>query len=125
MTTYYAIEFMIKERSIKTYENAWKIIMDAYDTNKIDGYELEGLAELAERYLGYEYNHSFYPDNGKFYCSQYIAEILPVFDIIPMKFGDGENEISDYWMMYYEELGMPVPVGQPGTNPGQLSISKI
>ena len=52
MTTYYAIEFMIKERSIKTYENAWKIIMDAYDTNKIDGYELEGLAELAERYLG-------------------------------------------------------------------------
>lgn len=25
-----------------------------------------------------------------FYCSQYIAEILPIFETIPMKFGDGE-----------------------------------
>ena len=79
--------------------------------------------ERAERYLGFEYNHSFYPDNGKFYCSQYIAEILPIFDIVPMKFGDGEKEISDYWNKYYEELGVPVPVGQPGTNPGQLAKS--
>ena len=41
-----------------------------------------------------------------------------------MKFGDGENEISDYWMMYYEDLGVQVPVGQPGTNPGQLAKSE-
>lgn len=52
------------------------------------------------------------------------AEILPIFDIIPMKFGDGEQEISDYWQKYYEELGMQVPVGQPGTNPGQLARSE-
>ena len=79
--------------------------------------------ERAERYLGFEYNHSFYPDNGKFYCSQYIAEILPIFDIVPMKFGEVEKDISDYWKKYYEELGVPVPVGQPGTNPGQLAKS--
>ena len=86
--------------------------------------DVEIIKERAERYLGCEYNHSFYPDNGKFYCSQYIAEILPIFDIIPMKFGDGENEISDYWKKYYKELGEPVPVGQPGTNPGQLAKSE-
>ena len=80
--------------------------------------------ERAEKYLGCEYNHSFYPNNGQFYCSQYIAEILPIFDIIPMKFGDGEKEISDYWKKYYEELGLPVPVGQSGTNPGQLAGSE-
>ena len=80
--------------------------------------------ERAEQYLGCEYNHSFYPDNGQFYCSQYIAEILPIFDMIPMKFGDGENEISDYWKKYYEGLGVPVPIGQPGTNPGQLASSE-
>ena len=57
-----------------------------------------------------EYNHSFYPDNGKFYCSQYIAEILAIFDIVPMKFGDGEKEVSDYWKKYYEDLGVPVPL---------------
>ena len=86
--------------------------------------DAEIIKERAERYLGCEYNHSFYPDNGKFYCSQYIAEILPIFDIVPMKFGDGEKEISDYWTKYYEELGVPVPVGQPGTNPGQLAKSE-
>lgn len=86
--------------------------------------DAEIIKEMAERYLGCEYNHTFYPDNGKFYCSQFIAEILPIFDIIPMKFGDGENEISDYWKKYYEELGVPVPVGKPGTNPGQLAKSE-
>lgn len=86
--------------------------------------DVEIIKERAERYLGCEYNHSFYPDNGKFYCSQYIAEILPIFDIVPMKFGDGEKEVSDYWKKYYEELGVPVPVGQPGTNPGQLAKSE-
>ena len=41
-----------------------------------------------------------------------------------MKFGDGEKEVSDYWTKYYGELGVPVPVGQPGTNPGQLAKSE-
>ena len=41
-----------------------------------------------------------------------------------MKFGDGEKEISDYWQKYYEELGVPVPLGRPGTNPGQLAKSE-
>ena len=86
--------------------------------------DAEIIKERAERYLGCEYNHSFYPDNGKFYCSQYIAEILPIFDIVPMKFGNGEKEVSDYWKKYYEELGVPVPVGQPGTNPSQLAKSE-
>lgn len=52
------------------------------------------------------------------------AEILPIFDIVLMKFGDCEKEVSDYWKKYYEELGVPVPVGQPGTNPGQLAKSE-
>ena len=41
-----------------------------------------------------------------------------------MKFGDVEKEVSDYWKKYYEELGMSVPVGQPGTNPSQLAKSE-
>ena len=52
------------------------------------------------------------------------AEILPIFDIVPMKFGDGEKEVSDYWKKYYEELGMSVSVGKLGTNPGQLAKSE-
>ena len=86
--------------------------------------DAEIIKERAEKYLGAAYNHSFYLDNGTFYCSQYIAEILPIFDIIPMKFGDDENEVSDYWKKYYDELGVPVPLNQLGTNPGQLAECK-
>lgn len=86
--------------------------------------DAEIIKERAERYLGCEYNHNFYPDNGKFYCSQYIAEILPIFDIVPMKFGDGEKEVSDYWKKYYEDLGVPVLLDKPGTNPGQIAKSE-
>lgn len=100
-------------------ENNWEI--DIYRYPEID---CEIVKERAEKYLGSEYNHSFYPDNKKFYCSQYIAEILPIFDIVPMKFGDGEKEISDYWKKYYNNLGVPVPLDILGTNPSQISKCK-
>ena len=73
-----------------------------------------------EKYLAEEKHEVFiyrYPEID--------AEILPIFDIVPMKFGDGEKEVSDYWKKYYEELGVPVPVGQPGTNPGQTHYKMI
>lgn len=95
--------------------------VDIYRYPEID---CEIIQERAEKYLGCEYNHSFYPDNGKFYCSQYIAELLPIFDSVPMKFNDDEKEISDYWKNYYEELGLDVPVGVLGTNPSQISKCK-
>ena len=71
------------------------------------------------------YDLYVYPDGDGFYCSQYIAEILPIFETIPMKFGDGDQEISDFWSDYYRELGLPVPVNQPGTNPSQLAASPL
>ena len=44
----------------------------------------------AENLLGAPYNASFYPDGDGYYCSQFIAELLPIFETIPMKFGDEE-----------------------------------
>ena len=38
-----------------------------------------------------------------------------------MKFGDENNEVSDFWKEYYKELGVPVPLNLEGTNPNQLS----
>lgn len=78
----------------------------------------------AEKFLGLPYNYSFYPDGKGLYCSQFIAKILPVFKTVPMKFGDGKKEISDYWKKYYEELGVPVPLNLEGTNPSQISQSE-
>ena len=62
-------------------------------------------------------------DNDCYYCSEYIAEILPIFETVPMKFGDDEQEISKFWQDYYDKLGLAVPLNQPGTNPSQLANS--
>ena len=77
----------------------------------------------AKSHLGKPYNASFYAESEGFYCSEYIAQILPIFETIPMQFGDEENLISNFWQVYYEELGLAVPVGHPGTNPSQLAQS--
>lgn len=102
---------------------------DFFEAEK--GYDLYRYAEIddkevkkrAETLLGAPYNASFYPNGDGFYCSQFIAELLPVFETIPMKFGDEEEEISPFWLDYYKELGLAVPLDQPGTNPSQLAQS--
>ena len=94
-----------------------------YDLYRYPGIDLKEVKKQAESHLGAPYNASFYPDGTGFYCSQYIASILPIFETIPMKFGDKEQEISPFWLDYYRELGLAVPLDQPGTNPSQLAQS--
>ena len=95
-------------------------VYDLYRYAKIDDNEVK---KRAENLLGAPYNASFYPNGDGFYCSQFIAELLPIFETIPMKFGDDKQEISDFWRDYYRELGLAVPLNQPGTNPSQLAQS--
>ena len=97
-------------------------VYDLYSYPKIDR---KGVKKLAESLLGAPYNASFYPNGAGFYCSQFVAEILPIFETIPMKFGDGTKEIGDFWREYYRDLGLPVPLNQPGTNPSQLAASPL
>ncbi len=78
----------------------------------------------AEKYLGLPYNYSFLPDDKGFYCSEYIATILPIFETVPMKFSDEKNEVSPFWKEYYEKLDIKVPLNVEGTNPTQLSECK-
>ena len=95
-------------------------VYDLYRYEQIDCIEVK---KRAESLLGAPYNASFYPDGDGFYCSQFVAEILPIFETIPMKCGEGEEEISSFWKAYYRELGLAVPLDQPGTNPSQLAQS--
>ena len=95
-------------------------VYDLYCYAKLNHKEVQ---KRAESLLGAPYNASFHPDGDGFYCSQFVAEILPIFETIPMKFGDNIQEISDFWKEYYRELGLPVPLNQPGTNPSQLAQS--
>ena len=97
-------------------------VYDLYRCAEIDCPEVK---KRAESLLGAPYNASFYPDGDGYYCSQFIAELLPIFETIPMKFGNDTQEISDFWSEYYRELGLPVPLNQPGTNPSQLATSPL
>lgn len=97
---------------------------DVYDVYCYPAIEAEVVFKRAKLHLGKPYNFSFYPQSDGFYCSEYIAEILPIFDTILMQFGDEENLISDFWQEYYRDLGLAVPIGQPGTNPSQLAQSR-
>lgn len=96
---------------------------DDYNVYRYPAIEAEAVFKRAKLHLGKPYNFSFYLQSDGFYCSEYIAEILPIFDTIPMQFGDEENLISDFWKAYYRELGLDVPLNQPGTNPSQLAQS--
>ena len=97
-------------------------LYDIYSYPKID---IQKVKKRAVQHLGAPYNFSFYPDGAGFYCSQFVAEILPIFETIPMKFGDNTQEISDFWREYYQDLGLPVPLNQSGTNPSQLATSPL
>ena len=97
-------------------------VYDLYRYPKID---LKEVKKRAENLLGTPYNASFYPDGDGYYCSQFIAEILPIFETIPMKFGNDTQEICDFWSEYYRELGLAVPLNQPGTNPSHLATSPL
>ena len=97
-------------------------VYDLYRYEQIDCPEVK---KRAESLLGAPYNASFYSDGDGYYCSQFIAELLPIFETIPMKFGNDTQEISDFWSEYYRELGLPVPLNQPGTNPSQLAASPL
>lgn len=94
-----------------------------YDLYRYLRIDLKEVKKKAESHLGAPYNASFYPNGDGFYCSQFIAELLPIFETIPMKFGEDNQEISDFWRDYYRELGLAVPLNQPGTNPSQLAQS--
>lgn len=87
-------------------------------------FDKETVKKHSEELLGQPYNRSFYPDGEGFYCSQFISVIFPVFEEIPMEFGDGLQEVSDFWKDYYHSLGIEVPLGQLGTNPSQLAESE-
>ena len=113
------VEGGVLAQSPEVFFEAGKVY-DRYHYEQIDCAEVK---KRAESLLGAPYNASFYPDGDGFYCSQFVAEILPIFETIPMKFGYDTQEISDFWREYYRELGLPVPLNQPGTNPSQLAQS--
>lgn len=83
--------------------------------------------------VGKEYDDGFVMGNDKYYCSEFIYEILlrannnvPVFSLNIMTFKSPESdEITEGWEDYFQKLNLPVPEGEPGINPGAMSRSNV
>ena len=78
--------------------------------------------------IGVEYDHYFIKDNNMYYCSELIYEAFEkdsVFRLYPMTFADPiTNNTMNLWQEYYNELETKIPEGEPGINPGIMSISE-
>lgn len=83
--------------------------------------------EGALRYLGTPYDSLFMPDDRAIYCSELVQKSYvtrlgrEVFAAVPMTFRDATGEILPHWEEFYTRLGLVVPEGEPGSNPGELS----
>lgn len=88
-------------------------------------------AVLALNYLDVPYDNAFLPDGTALYCTELIQIVFrkvglgSVIKSKPMTFKDPESgQILESWQKYYDNLGVKIPEGLQGTNPGRLSLYK-
>jgi hypothetical protein len=87
----------------------------------------------AKKHLGKPYDSAFDFENEAYYCSELIHfafkaanEGSDVFQPKPMTYKDPDTgELFPIWEAYFEKLGIPVPEGQPGLNPGGMSLEPV
>lgn len=89
--------------------------------------------EEGKKLVGADYDHAYVLGDDKYYCSEYIYEILrranegkEVFPLNIMTFkSPGTDKVTDGWIKHFENLGVPVPEGEQGINPGAMSVSDV
>jgi len=82
---------------------------------------------------GKRYDKVFAIDNEAYYCSELIYEIFlrandnsPVFALQPMTFKNPDTgQTLAAWEEYFSGLGVSIPEGQLGINPGSISRSPV
>lgn len=95
-----------------------------------DGFSKDFI-DRAKDHLGEPYDYYFMPGNGMMYCSELVQECYRdrdggfLFESKPMNFRDSSGGYPAYWTRLFEQLGEPIPQGEPGTNPQDMAGSPI
>ena len=92
---------------------------------------IPSLVKEAKSYLGKSYDNVYMINNDSYYCSELIYlsskkanDDNPFFELRPMTFKDPEtNNFYPAWVDYYKDLNEKIPEGEPGINPGGISLS--
>jgi Permuted papain-like amidase enzyme, YaeF/YiiX, C92 family len=85
---------------------------------------------FSNQQIGIPYDDDYLYDNGKYYCSELIYDAFlgayskPFFELKPMTFKKpNSNDFFPAWVEYYKNIGIEIPEGKPGCNPGGISTS--
>jgi len=80
--------------------------------------------------LGSKYDDEFDISNNKYYCSELVYFAFtdtsgkPIFELNPMTYKDPDtHSFFPAWITYFKNLGVEIPEGKPGINPGGISRS--
>jgi hypothetical protein len=89
--------------------------------------------EEGMQHIGKEYDSEFCLNNNKYYCSELIYDIFyrannnkAVFKLNKMTFKSKDTgSFSPEWVSHFSKLGIEIPEGDFGINPGAMSQSKV
>lgn len=86
---------------------------------------------FSNQQIGTPYDDDYLYNNGKYYCSELIYDAFlhahgkPFFELQPMTFKQPHsNAFFPAWENYYKNIGIAIPEGKPGCNPGGISTSE-
>lgn len=86
---------------------------------------------FSKEQIGVSYDDDYLYNNGKYYCSELIYDAFlhaygkAFFTLEPMTFKKPKsNEFFPAWVDYYKNVGITIPEGELGCNPGGISTSK-
>lgn len=94
-------------------------------------YLIPGAIEKAISLRGLPYDRVYLTGEDAYYCSELVVDSfkhanggVEFFAEHPMSFRDAATgAVLEYWIAYYRYFGLTVPDGEPGSNPGNLSLS--
>jgi uncharacterized protein YycO len=87
--------------------------------------------KFAKNQIGKPYDKAFLLNNESFYCSELLHESFKsanhgkdFFSLTPMTFKSPKTDsFFPAWISYYKDLGIAIPEGELGLNPGSISRS--